>query len=197
MFRNHQCLLSMHKMGMRLIFTILVMITILDGFLHFGLKRHNIAHAKQILLDVGMGNIIVFNRKASNIIWIFSLVYNFCTRANTQYFLQGNLQVTFTNSLCIAWWPVALCQCLLLVQFFYLTDHFDWSVSHTLLQTFPLNTSYRYLISSWKYWICIWSHFITLFFYPFFIFHRMKIFVPLHEWDNIHYLLKIQICKQI
>ena len=35
-----------------------------------------------------------------------------------------------------------------------------------------------------------------------FIFHRMKIFVPLHEWENIHYLFyitctKIQILKQI
>ena len=35
-----------------------------------------------------------------------------------------------------------------------------------------------------------------------FIFHLMKIFVPLHEWENIHYLFyitctKIQILKQI
>ena len=34
------------------------------------------------------------------------------------------------------------------------------------------------------------------------IFHRMKIFVPFHEWENIHYLLyitctKIKILKQI
>ena len=35
-----------------------------------------------------------------------------------------------------------------------------------------------------------------------FIFHQMKTFVPLHEWENIHYLFyitstKIQILKQI
>ena len=35
-----------------------------------------------------------------------------------------------------------------------------------------------------------------------FIFHQMKIFVPLHEWENINYLFyitctKIQILKQI
>ena len=33
-----------------------------------------------------------------------------------------------------------------------------------------------------------------------FIFHRMKIFVPLHEWENIHYLFYItctKILKQI
>ena len=23
----------------------------------------------------------------------------------------------------------------------------------------------------------------------YFIFHRMKIFVPLHEWENIHYIV--------
>ena len=34
------------------------------------------------------------------------------------------------------------------------------------------------------------------------IFHQMKLFVPLHEWENIHYLfditcIKIQIFKKI
>ena len=56
--------------------------------------------------------------------------------------------------------------------------------------------------SHWKTILAHAEHFTSAELNGNFIFHRMKIFVPLHEWENIQYLFyitctKIQILKQI